>query len=129
MELLPEGQKNTTEVTWQDQLKINSFSTLISKKDALSATLDVNKQEKEYLDDLALEIELVDEDEKLNYKIGDSFVLMKQSEIVDRLEKDQELLDSKISELESQIEDIDQELNNLKKLLYAKFGNAINLER
>ncbi|KAG7813287.1 hypothetical protein KL921_000833 [Ogataea angusta] len=129
MELLPEGQKNTTEVTWQDQLKINSFSTLISKKDALSATLDENKQEKEYLDDLALEIELVDEDEKLNYKIGDSFVLMKQSEIVDRLEKDQELLDSKISELESQIEDIDQELNNLKKLLYAKFGNAINLER
>ncbi|KAG7831871.1 hypothetical protein KL920_000206 [Ogataea angusta] len=129
MELLPEGQKNTTEVTWQDQLKINSFSTLISKIDALSATLDENKQEKEYLDDLALEIELVDEDEKLNYKIGDSFVLMKQSEIVDRLEKDQELLDSKISELESQIEDIDQELNNLKKLLYAKFGNAINLER
>ncbi|KAG7863515.1 hypothetical protein KL919_000830 [Ogataea angusta] len=129
MELLPEGQKNTTEVTWQDQQKINSFSTLISKKDALSATLDENKQEKEYLDDLALEIELVDEDEKLNYKIGDSFVLMKQSEIVDRLEKDQELLDSKISELESQIEDIDQELNNLKKLLYAKFGNAINLER
>ncbi|KAG7697569.1 hypothetical protein KL930_000376 [Ogataea haglerorum] len=129
MELLPEGQKNTTEVTWQDQQKINSFSTLISKRDALSATLDENKQEKEYLDDLALEIELVDEDEKLNYKIGDSFVLMKQSEIVERLEKDQELLDSKIRELESQIEDIDQELNNLKKLLYAKFGNAINLER
>ncbi|KAG7741707.1 hypothetical protein KL923_000962 [Ogataea haglerorum] len=129
MELLPEGQKNTTEVTWQDQQKINSFSTLISKRDALSATLDENKQEKEYLDDLALEIELVDEDEKLNYKIGDSFVLMKQSEIVERLEKDQELLDSKIRELESQIEDIDQELNNLKMLLYAKFGNAINLER
>ncbi|KAG7877938.1 hypothetical protein KL905_001204 [Ogataea polymorpha] len=129
MELLPEGQKNTTEVTWQDQQKINSFSTLISKKDALSATLDEHKQEKEYLDDLALEIELVDEDEKLNYKIGDSFVLMKQSEIVERLENDQELLDSKIGELESQIEDIDQELNNLKKLLYAKFGNAINLER
>ncbi|KAG7757779.1 hypothetical protein KL911_000755 [Ogataea haglerorum] len=129
MELLPEGQKNTTEVTWQDQQKINSFSTLISKRDALSATLDENKQEKEYLDDLALEIELVDEDEKLNYKIGDSFVLMKQSEIVERLEKDQELLDSKIRELESQIEDIDQDLNNLKKLLYAKFGNAINLER
>ncbi|KAH3666139.1 hypothetical protein OGAPHI_004328 [Ogataea philodendri] len=129
MELLPEGQKNTTEVTWEDQKKINSFSTLISKKDSLTVVYEKNKQEKEYLDDLTLELELVDEDDKLSYKIGDSFVLLKQSEIMERLEKDQELLDSKISESESQIDTIDQELASLKKQLYAKFGNAINLEK
>ncbi|KAH3684764.1 hypothetical protein WICPIJ_004263, partial [Wickerhamomyces pijperi] len=114
MELLPEGQKNTTEVTWEDQKKINSFSTLISKKDSLTVVYEKNKQEKEYLDDLTLELELVDEDDKLSYKIGDSFVLLKQSEIMERLEKDQELLDSKISESESQIDTIDQELASLK---------------
>ncbi|GME75215.1 unnamed protein product [Ambrosiozyma monospora] len=129
MELLPEGQTNNTQVTFEDQQKINQFSTLISRKDLLSAELEEYKKEKDYLDDLSLEIELIDEDEKLNYKIGDTFVLLKQSDIVERLEKDVEVLDKKIEVLESQVEDLDDLLTSLKKLLYAKFGNAINLER
>ncbi|GMG37095.1 unnamed protein product [Ambrosiozyma monospora] len=129
MELLPEGQTNNTQVTFDDQQKINQFSTLISRKDLLSAELEEYKKEKDYLDDLSLEIELIDEDEKLNYKIGDTFVLMKQSDIVERLEKDVEIMDGKIEVLESQVEQLDDLLASLKKLLYVKFGNAINLER
>ncbi|ODV87705.1 hypothetical protein CANARDRAFT_227892 [[Candida] arabinofermentans NRRL YB-2248] len=129
MELLPEGETNTTQVTWQDQQKINKFSLLVSKKDTLTTTLDNFKQEKEYIDDLSLEIELVDEDEKLNYKIGDSFILLKQSEIVNRLEISNDELDGNINKLQSEIDEIDDELNILKKQLYATFGNAINLER
>ncbi|KHC66581.1 prefoldin subunit 4, partial [Candida albicans P75016] len=73
MELLPSGQANTsTEVTYEDQLKINKFSTLISKKDEQTQELSTLKTEKEYLDDLSIELELIDDDEKIQYKVGDT---------------------------------------------------------
>ena len=57
-------QANTsTEVTYEDQLKINKFSTLISKKDEQTQQLSTLKTEKEYLDDLSIELELIDDDE------------------------------------------------------------------
>lgn len=130
MELLPEGQKNTTtEVTWEDQQKINKFSTLVTAKDDYISELEKAKSEKEYLDDLALELELVDDEEKINYKIGEAFILMKASDAVTRIEKENEDLDSKITNLGSKIDELDETLNELKVQLYAKFGKNINLER
>ncbi|QPG75925.1 hypothetical protein FOA43_003311 [Brettanomyces nanus] len=129
MELLPEGQKNNTEVNWEDQQKINNFSTLIARKDRLSEELKGYRTEKEYLDDLSMEIELLDEDEKVNYKIGDAFILLKQEEAVEKLQQENDHLDNEISRLESLVEDLDGKLAVLKKQLYAKFGTAINLER
>lgn len=78
---------------------------------------------------MSLEIELIDEEEKVGYKIGDTFVQMKQAQVAEKLESESEKLDGKISHLESQIDDTDSLLNSLKSQLYAKFGNAINLER
>ncbi|CDK29598.1 unnamed protein product [Kuraishia capsulata CBS 1993] len=129
MELLPEGQKNTTEVSWEDQQKINEFSKLIGRKDDLEQQLAGQRQEKEYLDDVALEIELVDEDERLNYKVGDTFVLLKQEQAVEMLEQDTAAIDAKIEKLESADEELDLRLKELKAQLYARFGTAINLER
>jgi prefoldin subunit 4 len=117
------------EVLFSDQQKINEFSKLIHKKDILSTDLEKQKQEKEYLDDVSMEIELIDEDELVNYKISNAFVKLRQEEVVERLEKDLEVLDGTIEELESNIEKIDQRLEELKKALYTKFGNNINLER
>jgi prefoldin subunit 4 len=130
MELLPEGQKNTsTEVTWNDQQKINKFSTLIGKKDEAADELTKLKTEKEYLDDLLLEIELIDEDEKIQYKIGEVFVFLEHDKAIARLEKSNEELDVKLKLTETAIADIDQKLDVLKAQLYQKFGSNINLER
>ncbi|CCE82409.1 Piso0_002134 [Millerozyma farinosa CBS 7064] len=130
MELLPEGQTNTTtEVAWEDQQKINKFSTLVTAKDDYTSELEKAKSEKEYLDDLALELELVDDEEKINYKIGEAFILLKATDAVARIEKENEDLDSKIAHFESKIEELDETLNELKVQLYAKFGKNINLER
>ncbi|CAI5759177.1 unnamed protein product [Candida verbasci] len=130
MELLPEGQRNTaTEVKWEDQQKINKFSTIISKKDELLIHLDQLNQEKEYSDDLSLEIELLDEDDTIQYKLGDSFVFMKVSKAISKLESDQEKMNNKIDASNELIVKYDEELNELKSHLYAKFGNNINLER
>lgn len=127
--MLPEGKKNTVEVTFEDQQKINEFSKLIMRKDVCQADLNKQRQEKEYLDDVSLEIELIDEDEKIQYKIGELFVFMKQEKVVEQLEKDTEIIDSKIESLETRESQIDDRLATLKNELYAKFGDNINLER
>lgn len=117
------------EVLFSDQQRINEFSKLIHKKDTLNADLEKQKQEKEYLDDVSMEIELIDEDELVNYKISNVFVKLKQEDCVARLEKDTESVDGVIEKLESAIEKIDVRLDELKTALYTKFGNNINLER
>lgn len=99
------------------------------RKDALNQELSILKQEKEYLDDVSLEIELIDEDDQIQYKIGDVFVFMKQSNVVEQLEKDAEKLDAKIESLEDSDSEIDSRISELKSSLYAKFGDNINLER
>ncbi|CAR21624.1 Prefoldin subunit 4 [Lachancea thermotolerans] len=129
MDLLPEGKKNTVQVLYEDQQKINEFSKLIMRKDAINQELAHYKQEKGYLDDVSLEIELIDEDEQIQYRIGEAFVFMKQSEVVEQLEKDAEALDQKIEELEDADSEISSRTSELKTVLYAKFGDNINLER
>ncbi|GMF04551.1 unnamed protein product [[Candida] boidinii] len=108
---------------------INKFSTLFAKKELLTAELNDFKKEKDYLDDLSLELELIDEDELINYKIGETFVKLKQTEVLKRLEKDNSKIDNNVETLESEITTIDNKLSLLKTQLYAKFGTAINLER
>lgn len=129
MELLPQGQKNNVEVTLADQQKINEFSKLIMRKDVLEADLKKERQEKEYLEDVSLEIELIDEDEKVQYRMGEVFVFMKQSKVVEQLEADSERLDERISSLESDQVELDERISELKAALYANFGDNINLER
>lgn len=128
MEMLPEGQKNTTDVTLEDQQKINTFSKLIGRKDTLSLELEKQVTEKEYLDDLAMEIELLDEDE-VGYKVGDVFVTVDKPTAVEWVERDLALVEERVLGVEERILALDLELDLLKTFLYAKFGDAINLER
>lgn len=129
MELLPEGKRNNVQVTLEDQRKINEFSKLILRKDSLELELSKEKQEKEYLDDVSMELELIDEDEKVQYKFGEVFVYLKQSKVLEQIEKDTEIIDDKINLLEDTLSTIDSRLKDLKTQLYAKFGDNINLER
>lgn len=129
MELLPQGQRNSAKVTYDDQQKINKFSMLIMRKDSLEQMLKQQRQEKEYLDDVSLEIELIDEDELVKYKIGTLFLHLKQSEVVEQLEKDMLIADSVIDDLETQETELNSQIRDLKTALYAKFGDNINLER
>uniref|UniRef100_A0A060T987 Prefoldin subunit 4 n=1 Tax=Blastobotrys adeninivorans TaxID=409370 RepID=A0A060T987_BLAAD len=129
MKVLPEGETNDVEVQWEDQKRINTFSKLNSKLEEYEEQLKGFKTEKEYLDDVSMEMELVDEDEMVHYKIGDSFVQLPQSEVMERLEADVEKINKQVADKESEVESITEELEQLKKQLYAKFGHAINLER
>lgn len=63
------------------------------------------------------------------YQIGDAFVYLRQSEVMERLEQDQGKIGTLVDETETKITEITEEMDKLKKVLYSKFGNAINLER
>ncbi|KAJ2444601.1 hypothetical protein GGF42_006258 [Coemansia sp. RSA 2424] len=127
--LLQREEERDVEVTWEDQQRINQFSRLNIRLENLEDEYKGQKTEKEYLDDLATEIELIDEEELVPYKIGDAFIMMPLERAQTRLEQDKGAIDLRVDELDTQISAISSEMDELKRALYAKFGQAINLEK
>lgn len=68
-------------------------------------------------------------DDVILYKLDSSYVHIKRSTFQEtRLNHDLESLKSTIGSLNSKLDDLDDQMKNLKKVLYSKFGNTINLE-
>jgi prefoldin subunit 4 len=114
---------------WEDQQRINEFSKLNGRLAVYDQTLKEQRAEKEFLDDVSMELELIDEDEKVQYKIGDAFVFLPQSEVMERLAEATGKLNSELDHTEELVSETEKQMDDLKRNLYAKFGNAINLER
>ncbi|KAG0257816.1 hypothetical protein BG011_003745 [Mortierella polycephala] len=124
-----EEEEGDIQVSWQDQQNINTFSKYNAKLQDLEETYDTKKTEKEYLDDLASELELADEDEPVGYRIGEAFVSLSVEAAQERISNSQVELEKEIEELKSQMDEAAEKMDELKKVLYTRFGNAINLER
>ncbi|KAI9705694.1 MAG: hypothetical protein M1820_005104 [Bogoriella megaspora] len=134
------------EVRREDQDKINRFSRLHQREinlvtelrakevlhnpllRILPFVLPIQQKQKEDLEEVSTEIELADEDTKIPYKIGDSFIALPPSEIQDLLESSTEKIDGTVSELEDKLSILRDEMEELKVGLYARFGKSINLE-
>ncbi|KAE8257713.1 hypothetical protein A4X13_0g2187 [Tilletia indica] len=130
MRMLKEDDENDVEVTWEDQQQINAFSRLNSRLADVEHDLKQLHDQREACDDLNMEIELVDEDESVLYKIGDTFVFVRQARALELLESDTARLDADINKLKAIVDGCEEEMNKLKVDLYAKFGKSnINLER
>lgn len=114
------------EVSWADQQSINSFSRLNNLLTDAEATLRAKETEKEGLDEIAEEIELVDEDEEVMYRVGDAFVYVKQERAIEMLKKDGEKLEEEIEKLRKQASECEEGMKKLKVGLYAKFGSNIS---
>ena len=69
-----------------------------------------------------------DDDETVQYQIGEIFITMSQDDVREALEKDKEKLEGEVEKLEEKSGEIRSQMSDLKTHLYAKFGNAINLE-
>ncbi|KAG0029744.1 hypothetical protein BGZ82_007750 [Podila clonocystis] len=122
-------EEGDIQVSWQDQQNINTFSKYNARFQDLEETYEAKKTEKEYLDDLASELELADEDESVKYRIGETFVSLSLEAAMERINKSQEELDRDIETLKAQMDEAVEKMDGLKKVLYARFGNAINLEK
>ncbi|PIL35928.1 hypothetical protein GSI_01588 [Ganoderma sinense ZZ0214-1] len=119
---------DNTEVTWEDQQRINTFSKLNTRLRSIEEKIEVLKAEKEALDDISMELELADEDQPVMYRVGEAFIHLPHPRAVKRLEKDLSALNDELGKYTSGAEECEKSMKELKVTLYAKFGRAINLD-
>ncbi|RYP09794.1 hypothetical protein DL764_001048 [Monosporascus ibericus] len=91
------------EVRREDQDKINKFSRLHQRELKLEEELKAKNKEKEELDDVTMELELADEDDKVPYKIGDAFFHLP-------LPQAQEMLASSTSQIEEEVSALEEKI-------------------
>ncbi|KAJ1736131.1 hypothetical protein LPJ61_000181 [Coemansia biformis] len=127
--LLQRKEERDAEVTWEDQQRINEFSKLNTRYERLDDEYKREKEEDEYLDDLIMELELLDDDEPINYKVGDVFIKMALEDAQARVQRDKSRLSTRVGGLDAELAATQAKMDDLKKVLYAKFGQAINLEK
>ncbi|KAI1826826.1 Prefoldin subunit-domain-containing protein [Xylaria intraflava] len=123
-----ESTGDEVQVRREDQDKINKFSRLHQRELNLEEELKSKNKEKEELDDVTLELELADEDEKVPYKIGDAFFHISLSQAQEMLASSTSRIEEELSELEDKMGTTREEMQQLKVELYARFGRSINLE-
>ncbi|CAK7273588.1 hypothetical protein SEPCBS57363_005726 [Sporothrix epigloea] len=116
------------EVRREDQEKINKFSRLHQRELNLEEQLQILNKEKEELEDISTELELVDEDDKVPYKIGDAFLQVKATKALRMVEASSSKMEKKIGSLEDSLSSVRDDMTQLKVDLYARFGRSINLE-
>lgn len=120
---------NDTQVTFEDQQKINKFARHNARLQDLKDELDNRKKELQNLEDAENELLMREDDsEPVPYRIGEVFVSLKTEEANEYLEKAKELCQKDIEKNEEQCEIHKKILQDLKVELYAKFGTNINLE-
>ncbi|KAJ3031931.1 UNVERIFIED_CONTAM: hypothetical protein HDU68_010011 [Siphonaria sp. JEL0065] len=127
--LQEENAQDEVEVTWEDQKNINQFAKLNSKMSDLEDEYEEKKKDREYLEDLEQELELADDEEPVRYKIGDAFIHMSLGSAQERVVSDKDQVVSEIEGLKTEMDDLSVEMEALKKVLYARFGKSINLEK
>ncbi|KAK4236715.1 Prefoldin subunit-domain-containing protein [Achaetomium macrosporum] len=116
------------EVRREDQDKINKFSRLHQHELSIVEELKAKNKEKEELDDITTELELADEVETVPYKIGDAFFHVSLELAQEMLGISTARIEEEIGTLEDKLENIREEMTQLKVELYARFGKTINLE-
>ncbi|GAA5913859.1 hypothetical protein JCM8208_004773 [Rhodotorula glutinis] len=117
------------QVTRQDQDRINAFSRLNSRTDEIVDTLDSLVKLREDLEEVETELELVDDDDQVMYKLDTTFVHLPASEALEHLQAQLDKIRSQVDALEADKQSCADQMDALKKDLYAKFGTSINLER
>ncbi|XP_068635429.1 probable prefoldin subunit 4 [Aristolochia californica] len=124
---MQEGSASETVVTWEDQQNINKFGRLNNRFHELEDEIKVSKEANENLEDASNELILSDED-VVRFQIGEVFTHMPVEEVENRLEKMKEDTSKHLEKLEEEKELVLAQMAELKKILYGKFNDSINLE-
>ncbi|KAJ7527027.1 hypothetical protein O6H91_16G033000 [Diphasiastrum complanatum] len=124
---MQQGNGTETEVTWEDQQNINTFGRLNSKFHELEAEIKAKKDQTENLEDASNELILADEEE-VRYQLGEVFCHMPKDDVENRLEVLKEETQKELEQLEEEKDNVVAKMTELKRILYGKFKDSINLE-
>ncbi|KAK1271244.1 putative prefoldin subunit 4 [Acorus gramineus] len=122
---MQQGGGSETEVTWEDQQNINKFGRLNNRFHELEEEIKIAKETNENLEDASNELILSDED-VVRFQIGEVYAHMLKVE--ERLETMKGKASEELQRLEEEKESIIAQMAELKKTLYGKFKDSINLE-
>ncbi|KAF0305385.1 putative prefoldin subunit 4 [Amphibalanus amphitrite] len=116
-------------VTREDQSKINKFARLNAKLQDLQDEIKDKENLMKNLDDASDELLMVDdEEEPVPFMVADVFFHTPLEETKAKLETLKDELTRQMEELNSKGSRFKEEMALLKRDLYAKFGDNINLE-
>ncbi|CAA2934873.1 probable prefoldin subunit 4 [Olea europaea var. sylvestris] len=115
------------EVTWEDQQNINKFGRLNNRLHELEDEIKIAKETNESLEDASNELILTDED-IVRFQIGEVFAHIPKDEVEIRIEQMKEVTEKNLEKLTEEKESILSQMAELKKILYGKFNDSINLE-
>ncbi|WCJ43878.1 ABI3-interacting protein 3 [Euphorbia peplus] len=124
---MQQGGGSEMEVTWEDQLNINTFGRLNNRLHDLLDEIKMAKESNDNLEDASNELILTDE-EVVRFQIGEVFAHVPKDQVETRIEDMKELTCKNIEKLEKEKDSIVAQMADLKKILYGKFGESINLE-
>ncbi|KAL9416702.1 hypothetical protein AB3S75_039817 [Citrus x aurantiifolia] len=122
-----QAEKTDTVVTWEDQQNINKFSKLNNRFHELEDEIKFAKETNDNLEDAGNELILTDED-IIRFQIGEVFAHVPREEVEIRIEEMKEVNSKTLEKLEKEKETVLAQMNELKKILYGKFRDSINLE-
>lgn len=71
---------------------------------------------------------MIGDEETIMYAIGEVFLHLDQDEAETKLAEGAERSAKELKVLEEEHEEVKEKMSELKKVLYGKFGSAINLE-
>ncbi|KAF9619086.1 hypothetical protein IFM89_005100 [Coptis chinensis] len=124
---MQQGGGSEIEVTWEDQQNINKFGRLNNRFHEIEDEIKNAKERNENFEDASNELILTDE-EVIRFQIGEVFVHMPNEEVESRIEEMKEVTSKKLENLEEEKESVLAQMAELKKILYGKFNDSINLE-
>lgn len=124
---MQQGDGVETEVTWDDQQNINLFGRLNNKFHELEDEIKAKKDMTDNLEDASNELILAD-DPEVRYLIGEVFTHLPVDEVDAKLEALKEVNSQELESLQEEKAEVLAKMAALKKTLYGKFGDSINLE-
>ncbi|RZC81346.1 hypothetical protein C5167_043927 [Papaver somniferum] len=122
-----QGGGSEMEVTWEDQQNINKFGRLSNRYHELEDEIKIAKETNENLEDASNELILTDED-SVRFQIGEVFVHMANDEVESKIDQMKEMTTKNLEKLEEEKASLLSQMAELKKILYGKFKDSINLE-
>ncbi|GAB2277594.1 Prefoldin subunit 4 [Dionaea muscipula] len=124
---MQQGGGSESEVTWEDQQNINKFGRLNNRFHELEDEIKVAKESCENLEDAENELILTDEG-IIRFQIGEVFAHVPKEDVESRLEEMKELNSKNLEKLKEEKDSVLAQMAELKKILYGKFKDSINLE-
>lgn len=116
------------QVVWEDQQRINEFGRLNHRLVEIKEEAEKKNNDTANLKDVAGDIEVLLDDDACKIQVGSLFVTVSNEEAEEFAQEELKERESQLATLQTEKEEIETKMKALKAVLYAKFGDQINLE-